>query len=365
MTIVAVITEHFNVYCEESNSPAFAHIWVVAVECVAVSIAMYCLIQFYVQVRDDISEYRPFLKILAIKLVIFLSFWQSIVITLLYSAGVIKATKKIAALDFKVGLPNLLISIEMALFAILHIWAFSWKPYSVGRVATAEVTDFYGNGKMTYHGGRFGEKAFIDALNPLDLLKAIGRGFRWLFVGRKRRTMDPSYHVPEAIGLGNADTPGENGSTSYQGAGGAMMTGGRPDRYGSSPDEEGEVLLSHPQPTGYGPHGGDVWLTPSPYEEDEHNGRFYSPNNRLSGHSMLEPTSHSPRPYSPYDDLNNPYLVPSDHGDDMHHHDLDQPHAQETGVVYPTHSLQEQVPIPMPESYQPPPLYDDDHHVRR
>lgn len=39
---------------------------------------MYCLIQFYVQVKNDIQEHSPFLKILSIKLVIFLSFWQSV-----------------------------------------------------------------------------------------------------------------------------------------------------------------------------------------------------------------------------------------------------------------------------------------------
>lgn len=48
------------------------------VECVAVTIAMYCLIQYYIQVKNDISEHSPFLKILSIKLVIFLSFWQSV-----------------------------------------------------------------------------------------------------------------------------------------------------------------------------------------------------------------------------------------------------------------------------------------------
>lgn len=45
-------------------------------ESISVSIAMYCLIQFYHQVSKDIKEHRPFLKILSIKLVIFLSFWQ-------------------------------------------------------------------------------------------------------------------------------------------------------------------------------------------------------------------------------------------------------------------------------------------------
>lgn len=39
---------------------------------------MYCLIQFYVQIKDEISEHSPFLKILSIKLVIFLSFWQTV-----------------------------------------------------------------------------------------------------------------------------------------------------------------------------------------------------------------------------------------------------------------------------------------------
>lgn len=43
---------------------------------------MYCLIQFYVQIKDDIAEHQPFLKILSIKLVIFLCFWQSVGVVL-------------------------------------------------------------------------------------------------------------------------------------------------------------------------------------------------------------------------------------------------------------------------------------------
>lgn len=43
-----------------------------------VTVAMYCLIQFYVQLRADLAEHQPFLKVCAIKLVIFLSFWQTV-----------------------------------------------------------------------------------------------------------------------------------------------------------------------------------------------------------------------------------------------------------------------------------------------
>lgn len=48
------------------------------IEVVSVTIAMYCLIQFYIQLKEDLGPYAPFLKILAIKLVIFLSFWQEV-----------------------------------------------------------------------------------------------------------------------------------------------------------------------------------------------------------------------------------------------------------------------------------------------
>lgn len=44
----------------------------------SVSIAMFCLIQFYIQLKDDLREYKPLLKIICIKLVIFFSFWQTV-----------------------------------------------------------------------------------------------------------------------------------------------------------------------------------------------------------------------------------------------------------------------------------------------
>ena len=48
------------------------------IEGVCVIVAMYCLIQFYIQLKDDLTEHQPLLKISAIKLVIFLSFWQTV-----------------------------------------------------------------------------------------------------------------------------------------------------------------------------------------------------------------------------------------------------------------------------------------------
>lgn len=77
-TIVSVITEAFGRYCEHSLNPAFAHVWVICIEGASVTVAMFCLVQFYIQLKEKLSEYRPALKIICIKLVIFFSFWQTV-----------------------------------------------------------------------------------------------------------------------------------------------------------------------------------------------------------------------------------------------------------------------------------------------
>lgn len=77
-TIIAVITQLNDVYCVDSLSPVFAHVWVQVIEAASVTVAMFCLIQFYIQLKDDLAEHKPFLKVLCIKLVIFFSFWQTV-----------------------------------------------------------------------------------------------------------------------------------------------------------------------------------------------------------------------------------------------------------------------------------------------
>ncbi|KAI1836127.1 hypothetical protein DTO006G1_1315 [Penicillium roqueforti] len=319
MTIVAVVTQAFGLYCEASLSPAFSHIWTIVIESVSVTIAMYCLIQFYQQTSQDIKQYQPFLKIVSIKLVIFLSFWQSTLISLLVSEGVLASTEKIALNDFKVGLPELLINIEMAIFGILHLWAFPWECYALYNLPS-EVTDFYGNGKVAYQGGRYGERALIDAMNPLDLLKAIGRSARWLFVGRKNRMLDPSYHVQDqSLGL---QPPQDGRELTQHGTG---TPGGVMGRYGDRPYEEDDVLLANAQ------SNPEISLTgTSPYASDLD--EFQNP-----------PTRFYERSPSSYDD-SSPDNLQSE---------------SPIRVSSPNGPLREQFPIPIPDPYHPPPPY---HH---
>ncbi|CAK7222568.1 hypothetical protein SBRCBS47491_004907 [Sporothrix bragantina] len=205
MTITAVVTQYFGRYCESSNSPVFSHVWVLVIESVAVTIAMYCVIQFYIQMKTPLAEHQPFMKVLAIKLVIFLSFWQSTAISLGTSTlHVVHANDVIAYPDIVVGIPSMLLCFEMACFAIFHLWAFPYRPYKDNaRQTFYPVADPDGpdstpkpNEHFPRSGGFMGLRAIFHAMNVWDVVKAFGRGVRWLFVGVRHRRDDVSYQTP-------------------------------------------------------------------------------------------------------------------------------------------------------------------------
>ena len=226
MTITAMVTQVLGRYCPESLNPVFAHLWVMGIEAVAVTIAMYSIIQFYYQVRKDIAQHSPLLKVLAIKLVIFLSFWQTIAISLLTGSGAIKPSPKFQTPDIKVGIPSFLLCIEMAFFAFFHLFAFSWRDYTTTSKAYRQELAA-GETPAQYQGGFLGVKAIADAANPWDIIKAVARAGRWLFVGHRKRMLDPSYSVSrtdtddtmsrDPTAYSNTKLNPLNGSTPYAG----------------------------------------------------------------------------------------------------------------------------------------------------
>ena len=119
-----------------------------------------------------------------------------LVIDFLVSSGALKPSATISAPDFRVGLPDLLLCIEMAGFALLHLFAYPWRVYDVARsqrLTSESAPGYDADPKTAYRGGRFGYKAFLEAYNFWDIIKATARSVRWMFVGRKTRESDISY----------------------------------------------------------------------------------------------------------------------------------------------------------------------------
>eukprot|EP00594_Rhizosolenia_setigera_P014881 CAMPEP_0178963212 /NCGR_PEP_ID=MMETSP0789-20121207/14880_1 /TAXON_ID=3005 /ORGANISM="Rhizosolenia setigera, Strain CCMP 1694" /LENGTH=883 /DNA_ID=CAMNT_0020647619 /DNA_START=27 /DNA_END=2678 /DNA_ORIENTATION=- len=108
---------------------------------ISVFVAFSGLLKIYHAVQEDLAWYRPFPKFLAIKLVVFMTFWQGLAITIL--ASTTETTHKISideGEDQGQGVEpdhwaeqaqNFLICLEMLLFSIAHFYVFptsEWKP---------------------------------------------------------------------------------------------------------------------------------------------------------------------------------------------------------------------------------------------
>jgi hypothetical protein len=50
---------------------------------------LYCLALFYQLAKEELKPYKPLLKFTAIKLVIFFSYWQSVIISIAVALGMI------------------------------------------------------------------------------------------------------------------------------------------------------------------------------------------------------------------------------------------------------------------------------------
>ncbi|KAJ2608378.1 hypothetical protein EV177_005013 [Coemansia sp. RSA 1804] len=175
-TIVTIITHANGVYCPDSMRPKYAHIWLAIVDFISISVAMYALISLYRVIKTDIAEHKPFLKFIAIKAIVFLTFWEGFIISWLGSNNihVISGTKYWTKDNVVDGLTALVICIEMVLFAALFLKAFPVSHYK--RLKGTQRTPM--------------RRAFIDSLNFGDFVLEIWYLIKWLFSSSIRRNAE-------------------------------------------------------------------------------------------------------------------------------------------------------------------------------
>ena len=91
--------------------------------------AMYCLILFYLALRDDLAPIRPVPKFLVVKAVVFFTWWQSVMFAILEYEGVITGYDKYDAPTVETQMQDFVVTIEMVLAAVAHHFYFSYKDF--------------------------------------------------------------------------------------------------------------------------------------------------------------------------------------------------------------------------------------------
>uniref|UniRef100_A0A8D3CYA6 Si:dkey-217f16.5 n=1 Tax=Scophthalmus maximus TaxID=52904 RepID=A0A8D3CYA6_SCOMX len=116
-----------------SSSVASGYLYATIIYNISVSLSLYALFLFYFATRELLVPYSPVLKFFMVKSVIFLSFWQGMLLAILEKCG---AIPRINSADFSVGkgtvaagYQNFIICIEMFFAAVALRHAFTYKVY--------------------------------------------------------------------------------------------------------------------------------------------------------------------------------------------------------------------------------------------
>ena len=138
--------------------------WFTILNFFSVSVSMYALIQFFLVIRHDIAEYRPLNKFLAVKFVIFMTFWQSIAISIAVWLNMIPDTDIWSAEYIAIQTQSFLLCIEMFLAALWHMHDYC---YGYGDFEVTLKTNVY--------------KTLMDCFNPSEYLYDLWIGVKHLF----------------------------------------------------------------------------------------------------------------------------------------------------------------------------------------
>ncbi|XP_043799171.1 transmembrane protein 184B isoform X1 [Apis laboriosa] len=137
MAFVIIFLQAFGHYRDGDWSPDGGYIYITIIYNISVSLALYGLFLFYFATRDLLTPFEPVLKFCTVKSVIFLSFWQGVLLAILEKANVISPIsldQSTSAGTVSAGYQNFLICIEMLFAAIALRYAFPYQVYSAGCV---------------------------------------------------------------------------------------------------------------------------------------------------------------------------------------------------------------------------------------
>ncbi len=93
--------------------------------------AMYCLVAFYHEFSYELRAINPFWKFVVVKTVVFLSFWQGLLISGMAEEGMIKSYMDYPKDDVASGIQDFLICVEMAAISVAHKYVFSYRDMEI------------------------------------------------------------------------------------------------------------------------------------------------------------------------------------------------------------------------------------------
>ncbi|KAI4349843.1 hypothetical protein L6164_010392 [Bauhinia variegata] len=111
-------------YKDGNFSPNQSYLYLTIIYTVSYTMALYALALFYVACKDLLQPFNPVPKFIIIKSVVFLTYWQGVLVFLAAKSGFVKDADEAAILQ------DFIICFEMLIAAVGHFFAFPYKEYA-------------------------------------------------------------------------------------------------------------------------------------------------------------------------------------------------------------------------------------------
>ncbi|XP_055984392.1 transmembrane protein 184A [Sorex fumeus] len=135
MAVATIVLQALGRYHDGDFSIHSGYLYVTLTYNASASLALYALLLFYFTTRELLQPFEPVLKFLTIKAIVFLSFWQGMLLAILERCGAIPEVQdvdgsRVGAGTLAAGYQNFLICVEMVFAAVALRRAFPCQVYS-------------------------------------------------------------------------------------------------------------------------------------------------------------------------------------------------------------------------------------------
>ncbi|KAH7294954.1 hypothetical protein KP509_27G026300 [Ceratopteris richardii] len=126
--MVALILQCWGLYGEGEFKWNRGYLYVAVVINFSQSWALYCLMQFYNVTKEELAPIRPLAKFLCFKSIVFLTWWQGLLIAI-FCAMQSEKIKDEQSLEARIQ--DFVICLEMGFAAVAHVYVLPAKPYQL------------------------------------------------------------------------------------------------------------------------------------------------------------------------------------------------------------------------------------------
>lgn len=171
--IAAIVMKATGTYQEGYIGLRSGYFWSGIIYNISVTVSLYSLGLFWVCMHGDLVPFRPVPKFLCVKLIIFASYWQGFLLSLLVWIGAIPDNVEgYTRNNLAAAIQDALICVEMPIFAVAHWYAFSWHDFADNSILSARmplgfalrdafgIRDLIEDSKLTFKGDTYGYRAF-------------------------------------------------------------------------------------------------------------------------------------------------------------------------------------------------------------